>query len=76
MSGNGSVFGEASLQVSDINDMVIVLQGNCKFGGASSFDGLKTPVDFVNKYGRFNVEVRLSENQRTVIFLTDVWDMG
>ncbi len=52
----------------------VELHGDCKFGGTASFEGLNTVQDFVDRYGQGHV--RVDENARGTVMLTDVWDMG
>ncbi len=67
--GNSSVFGNASL----CSDYIKVqLAGGCKFGGHATFDDLLDIDDFINKYGTGNIEII----GRSLVILTDVWDMG
>ncbi len=69
--GRSHVFGNANLDNDKKNNLVIILEGNCKFGGSATFVGLNTSEDFVSKYGKNKVKVKGGE-----IILTDIWDMG
>ncbi len=69
---NCHIFGKANLRNHLVSGFNISLRGECKFGGAANFEGLKTFGDFIKKYGSDKVHV--VDTQRVV--LTDVWDMG
>ena len=70
LKGNVHVFGNAVLNCNHL-DFRVTLAGSCKFGGNATFKGLKTPEDFIEKYGEAKVRVVGRE-----VILTDVWDMG
>lgn len=70
LSDNCHVFGNANLDT-DGGEFTVVLEGDCKFGGNASFQGLIEPKGFVKKYGENRVDVL-----EGYIVLTDVWDMG
>ena len=70
LKGNVHVFGNAVLNCNHL-DFRVTLAGSCKFGGNATFEGLNTPEDFVEKYGKGKVKVI-----RDRVTVTDVWDMG
>lgn len=72
VTGSSRVFGDALLENNLPDSYDIVLDGDCKFGGHASFDGLYQPEDFVKKYGADSVIVVPDDK----VVLTDVWDMG
>ena len=70
--GDAHVFGNAILVNRSTPELFkIILRQGCKFGGNATFEGLKTPEDFIKKYGKEHVK-----HEKQTVILTNVCDMG